>query len=494
MSKCQSTDLIFQKVKNHSEFKHLPEEQQTVRATQLISHDDILCQFSYLLDTGSKLIMDKTRNGYDDDDRGLLQTMEVRAAHQQAKQDMARVCHLPVKLILSQLRHGRPPFAHTWSSLFGFEYGPLHAALQVGEVLIEWSRESLVIPKFEPILPGREIQFNVHGEGEWREAVGQFVLEMSMADHSPQRRTEKKVDALCRSVAEKAQLIANLAEVIVTYNRDYKYDLFNRNCQHFVQDAMAALGIKEAPQPSGKLSEYYKRLKDGKTKMPEFKEHESVDKYVTENFDQLSQQDMEFLLCQYFRHHYSEMSRAIDIEEWKCPRSTCQSQKLEERIKHNSLLFNQFHPDEPQLLPQATRHKKVTDKRGDEVSEINIELQPKRPQPGVAVGQAPNLPTVMEDHDKQYLDEKLPQEVGGYITVVREFTCVQSLKPHFLFEWHMGRDAQCTLYPNLDLYWGIWTLLLSQVCTHTHLSVYAGCQLGAAGFYAAKMQWLLRVY
>ena len=47
---------------------------------------------------------------------------------------------------------------------------------------------------------------------------------------------------------------------------------------------------------------------------------------------------------------------------------------------------------------------------------------------------------------------------------------MQSLKPHFLFEWHVGRDAQCTLYPNLDLYWGMWTLLLSQVCTHIHTS------------------------
>lgn len=447
MAKSKSNDFVLQKVKNHSELKDLTEEQQTARAAQLTSHDDVLCQFSYLLDTGSKLIMDKTRNGYDDDDRDLLQTMEVRAAHQQAKQDMARACHLPVKLILSQLRRGRPPFAHTWSSLFGFEFGPLHTALQVGEVLIEWSRESLVIPKYEPILPGREIQFNVHGQGEWREAVGQFVLEMSMADHAPQRRTEQKVDALCRSAAEKAQLIANLVDVIVTYNRDYKYDLFNRNCQHFVRDAMTALGIKEAPQLSGKLSEYYKRLKDGKTKMPEFQEHESVDKYVTDNFDHLSQHDMEFLLCQYFQHHYTEMSKAVDIEEWKCPRPTCQSQRLEERIKHNSLLFNQFHPDEPRPPPQPTRHKKVTDGRGDKVAGMNSkQQQPEKSQPGVV---APNVPTLVKDttdqEDKNYPDEKLPQEVGFHgDTVVREFTC--QLPISFLSGLWVGmHNAHCNL-------------------------------------------------
>ena len=410
MANSKSNDFVLQKVKNHHELRLLTEEQQKVKVAQLTNHDEILCQFSYLLDTGSKLIMDETRNGYDDDDRYLLQTMEVHAAHQQVKQDMARACHLPVKLILSQLRRGRPPFAHTWSSLFGFQFGPLHAALQVGEVLIEWGRESLVIPKFEPILPGREIQFNVHGQGEWREAVGQFVLEMSMADYAPQRRTEQKVDALCRSVAEKAQLIANLVEVIVRYNQEYKYDLFNCNCQHFVRDAMAALGIKEAPQLSGKLSEYYKRLKDGKTKMPEFRQHENVDKYVMDNFDQLSQHDMEFLLCQYFQHHYIEMSKAADIEEWKCPLPTCQSQRLEERIKHNSLLFNQFHPDEPRPPP---RRKKI-DKRGDKVAEIHIKQPPTRPQPEVVVGQAPNMPTLREDirDQEKYLEEKLPQEVS----------------------------------------------------------------------------------
>lgn len=414
MANSKTNDFVLQKVKNHHELRHLTEGQQAVRAAQLTNHDEILCQFSYLLDTGSKLIMDETRNGYDDDDRDLLQTMEVREAHQQAKQDMARACHLPVKLILSHLRRGRPPFAHTWSSLFGFQFGPLHAALQVGEVLIEWGRESLIVPKFEPILPGREIQFNVHGQGEWREAVGQFVLEMSMADYAPQRRTEQKVDALCRSVAEKAQLIANLVEVIVTYNREYKYDLFNRNCQHFVRDAMAALGIKGAPQLSGKLSEYYERLKDGKTKMLEFQEHENVDKYVMDNFDQLSQHDMEFLLCQYFQHHYNEMSKAADIEEWKCSLPTCQSQRLEERIKHNSLLFNQFHPDEPQPPP---RRKKETDKWEKKVAERHIKQQPARPQPEVVVGQDPNMPTLGEDirdqeKNKKYLEEKLPQEVG----------------------------------------------------------------------------------
>ena len=390
----------------------MTDEQQVTRAVQLTSHDEIRCQFSYLLDTGSKLIIDATRNGNDDDDE-FLRTMEVQAAHQKAKQDMAQACHLPVKLILSQLRRGRPPFAHTWSSLFGFKFGPLHSALQVGEVLIEWGRESLVIPKFEPIVPGRELQFNVHGQGEWREAVGQFVLEMSMADYAPKRRTEKKVDALCRSVAEKAQLITSLVEVIIKYNREYKYDLFNRNCQHFVRDAMAALGIKETPQLSGKLSEYYERLKDGKTKMPEFRNHESVDKYVMDNFNKLSQHDMEFLLCQYFQHHYAEMANAMDIDEWKCPLETCQSDRLEERIKHNSLLFNQFQPDAPQPpLPPRSRHKKETDKRGNKVAELHIRQQPVRPRPALMVGTAPNMPTLVENGDQdQYLEEKLPQEV-----------------------------------------------------------------------------------
>ena len=416
MARAKGDDFVLQKVKNHPELKHLTKEQQKTIVTQLTNPEEIRCQFSYLLDAGSKLVIETARNGdTDDDDRDFLQTMELRAVHQKAKQDMAQACHLPVKLFLSQLRRGRPPFAHTWSSLFGFKFGPLHAALQVGEVLIEWGRESLVIPKLKPIVPEREMQFSVHGQGEWRETVGQFVREMSLAESAPapRQRTEKKVDALCRSVAEKAQLISNLIDVIVTYNRDYKYDLLYRNCQHFVQDAMAALGIKEVPELSGKLSEYYKRLKDGKKKMPEFREHESVDKYVMDNFDRLSQHDMEFLLCQYFQHHYAEMSEAEDIELWKCPRPTCQSSRLEDCIKHNSLLFNQFHLDEPRpLLPATRRANKKTDQQERKATDLHSE-QPKGQQHKELVNEPSHImPRLAEDTaDQDTQEEKLPDQV-----------------------------------------------------------------------------------
>lgn len=423
--------FILQKVKNHPELKDLTEEQQMIKAIQLTSHEDIRCQFSYLLETGSKLILEAARDDQEDDE--FLHTMELRMAHQRAKQDTVQACHLPVKLILSQLRRGRPPLANTWSSLFKFKYGPLHSALQVGEVLIEWGRESLVIPKYEPILPSRQLQFYVHGQGEWRETVGQFVQEMSLADR--RRTTEEKVDVLYRSVTEKTRLIENLIDVIVKYNREKKYDLFKCNCQHFVGEAMAALGIKETPQFSGKLSEYYELLKQGKTKMPEFQDHESVDRYVVENFDQLTQHDMEFLLCQYFQHHSADMAQADDIDVWKCTLATCQSDKLEDRIKQNSLLFNQFHPDAPPQPIRATGRKRETAgnvKKNENVAELRIEdrLLRAQPQP-IIVGKPPNMPTLLEDKEQEqdkavdtYTEQELPQEVrttgrwGGGSTAV----------------------------------------------------------------------------
>ena len=447
----RSDDFILQKVKNHPELKHLTEEQQLMRAVQLTSEDDVRCQFSYLLERGSNLIWETAKE--DDDGDELLHTVELQAAHQKAKQNVAQTCHLPIKLILSKLRRGRPPLAHTCSSLFGFQYGPLHAALQVGEVLIEWGRESLVIPKFKDIVPGRELQVHVHKRGEWRDKAGQFVREMSIVDYAPGHNTEQKVDVLYRSVAEKTKLIEDLVEVIVKYNREYKYDLFKRNCQHFVRDAMAALGIKETPQFSGILAEYYERLKDGKTKMPEFKTHDCVDKYVTENFDRLSQHDMEFLLCQYFQHHYAEMSRAGNIDEWKCTVATCQSDRLEDRIKQDSLLFNQFHPDAPPP-PLPPRHPKappplpprhpnappplpprhpnappplpprgnmqrtcrketvVSDRRGDDVAEMYITQQPVRIQRQLVLyGEAPPR-LENSEQGKKCLEEDLPQEVS----------------------------------------------------------------------------------
>lgn len=412
-----SDSFVLQKVKNHPELKDLTEEQQIRRAIQLTNEDEIRCHFSYLLDRGSSLIWEAAKDSDDDDE--FLHTIELQAAHQKAKQDVAQTCHLPVKLILSRLRRGRPPLAHTWSSLFGFEYGPLHAALQVGEVLIEWGRESLVIPKFEAMVAGRELQVHVHGQGQWRDAAGQFVREMSIVDYRPGRNTEQKVDVLYRSVAEKAKLIENLVKVIVKYNCKYKYHLLKCNCQHFVQDAMAALGIKETPQFSGKLSEYYKLLKDGKTKMPKFNTHKCVDKYVTENFDRLSQHDMEFLLCQYFLHHYDEMSKSDNVDEWRCTVATCQSDRLEDHIKQGSLLFNQFHPDAPPppLPPHANRQRKKetttnsSDKRGSKVAEMHIEQWPMRAHPQLVL--CSEGPCGFEDKDKvDYVKEELPQKVS----------------------------------------------------------------------------------
>ena len=460
MADFKNENFILQKVKNHSELKHLSEDEQMVRAVQLTSPEEIRCQFSYLLETGSRLIWETAREDREDE---FLATMEERAAHQQAKQEMAQTCHLPVKLILSKLRRGRPPLANTWSSLFKFEYGPLHAALQVGEVLIEWGRESLVIPKFEPSLPDRQIQFHVHDQGEFRETARQFVREMSIVHRNARHNHEKRVDVLYRSVAEKARLIENLIEVIVKYNREYKYELLNRNCQHFVRDAMAALGIKENLQFSGKLAEYYELLKDGKTRMPEFKTHDSLDMYVAENFEQLSQHDMEFLLCQYFQHHYAEMSKADNVDDWKCTLADCQSDRLEDRIKHNSLLFNQFRPKDspphspprqksppnspprqksprhtpprqksprhtpprqksPRLSPRRFNKKKENtsnDRLEDKVAELLIsEHQPPREQPQSLVLKkgSNSLPAMVRDReqDDKYLEEELPPKVSQW--------------------------------------------------------------------------------
>ena len=411
----KSEDFILLKVKNHPELKHLTEHEQMLRAVELTSHEEIRCKFSYLLETGSKLIWEMAQENRQHHEDRFMRTIEEEAIHQKAKQDVAQTCHLPVKLMLSKLRRGRPPLANTWSSFFKFEYGPLHAALQVGEVLIEWGRESLVIPKFEPIVPERQLQIHVHGQGEFVEKAGQLVREMSIVDNTARHNTEKKVDVLYRSVAEKNRLIENLIEVIVKYNREYKYDLFKRNCQHFVRDAMAALEIKDRPQFSGKLAEYYELLKNGKTKMPEFKTHDSVDRYVVENFDRLGQHDMEFLLCQYFQHHYPEMSKADNIDDWKCTLATCQSDRLEDEIKQNSLLFNQFrHNERSPRPPRRAVSEKARDRRGDEVAEMLISEQQRLGMQQQSILVTRSLPPLVEhrEPDQNYIEKELPREVS----------------------------------------------------------------------------------
>ena len=324
------------KLKKHPNHKSRSQKELQKLAFELTNLAEIKSKFDHLLRVGNEMALEMA----DEDDDDLLHTMEMRAQHQRVKHDTARACHLPVQLCLQKLQVPTLPGAYTFSSLLKFEYGPLHAAVIVGDMTIEWGRESTVEPRFNPI-PEAEFKANVGDQSEWLQLQGKYQMEMSLADR--QRNSEEKLKILCESMAEKSQMIERLVDVIVDYNKNKNYSVFNCNCQDFVRDAMAALGIKKPVKFRGRLQSHFDQLKTGNVKVPsELHTHENIDLYVAANIQELEKQDMEYVQCLYFKAHLPAIEKSDDPDEWVCDIPTCKSAELDRLIGQRAIPFNQF--------------------------------------------------------------------------------------------------------------------------------------------------------
>lgn len=242
---------------------------------------------------------------------------------------------VPLKLILIPLRSSSesPTFMH----LLEMEFGPLHAALQIGDVILEWNDSSLVVPHFcqhdDPLLKADTQQFTewvdftlnqrsrMKNPEKWLESKGQIELVMVKKIHDP--------------------IIEALVKLIVNYNSYHWYKLINHNCQHFVLDAFKVLQVnKPAFHFTGGLSKHLKTVKSGKSpSVPvQYKNHAELDLYVKEHKEKdllhsMPQKDLEFLLAQYFQFHLQDKSqyckKVADLEKWECKEKDCLMHELE---------------------------------------------------------------------------------------------------------------------------------------------------------------------
>ena len=269
-------------------------------------------------------------------------------AHYRAKRDLACVIHLPIQLFLSRLKQPIP-YSGVASKIFNFflEYGALHAGLVVGNIRIEWGQEGIVDAQPEDIIPDDDFIGSLHpNQGHLGQIAAEINRQFSLADH--EQRVDDKIKLIISTAEEKKEILSNLVRVITTYNLEKKYDIFKCNCQHFVQDALAALGIKETPRFSGQLNAHLQRLKQGKMEIPEsFRNHDTLDAYVERQLQAapgaLSQHDMEYLLLHYYRLHMTSMP--IDAnDDWHCEVPSCKYEHLADRVNREALLSIQMPP------------------------------------------------------------------------------------------------------------------------------------------------------
>lgn len=134
----------------------------------------------------------------------------------------------------------------------------------------------------------------------------------------------------------------NLAKVIARYNSNYYYDVIFRNCQNFVLDALSAIGCEKKPEFKGHLGEYFTHLKkEGRVKAA-FETHQELDIYVRQNLGTLTQENMEYLLAQYYLLHMQNVMKSSKLKDWNCTHGDCMMDFLEAKIDERLMIMHRY--------------------------------------------------------------------------------------------------------------------------------------------------------
>lgn len=261
----------------------------------------------------------------DDDVNDLGGPLELGHFRDREQQRLGRVVNLPVILYLRELSVTEKKLAHSvacfGSAFLGTEYGPVHAMIKVGDVVLEWDSSNLVFPHRQeaPVDDGVVFQADVRRGSD----VYQRAKETLDPNRPPLTQGEE-IDRLFSSSKEMLSRIRQLSELITKYNRKYYYNVVSRNCQTFVNDALKALGIQR-PEFTGVMEEHFQQVRQGNFNVPRsFATHEDLDAYIMklQQYDLLQFiefDDLQFLLQAYFQHH----------KEQRCERPTCKVNDLE---------------------------------------------------------------------------------------------------------------------------------------------------------------------
>ncbi len=286
-------------------------------------------------------------------------SIELNRARSRAESRLNHVARLPVYLYLIELQDSGKRAAAvraavgtslgaTLATMLDVEFGAHHAALVIGDVVIEWDESSLVAPTQRELLPVFRANMQRH-HSHWLSCVKEAHTKMFATVTAETVSYGEQIDSMVDLNEMKKALIDRLIDVIITYNKYHYYHPFLRNCQHFVLDALKALGITEPPTFTGRMEEYYKALcKSRRPGLPkEFTTHEDLDSYIKKNHQSLQLDDLEYFLCRYYRFHRSEAAtKEASTEEVErraealtkegdraqCSRPTCQMRALDERI------------------------------------------------------------------------------------------------------------------------------------------------------------------
>lgn len=284
-------DRVFRKLRAMPDFERHDE-------TTLINFAQVLTQPMKLASQYFK--QEDLVKHYSDERQGMNPT-DLSAAQEQHKSQLgelrgealeAKLKSLwRVKLILTALNLSQlQRLAGKWKT---WRFGMVHAAVQVGPVVLEWGPSSVVVPTLVSQFEGTHVL---------------LALDVGVLDHDTGFVEQARITDVCRVVAR--------------WNATQTYSVLNKNCQHFVNDVLGALQLKA--NTSGELEEFIKSLSGQdetevvfKYKGQSFTTHAQLDSYVSGRMDDLSDADFALLKAydRAFWIRYRTLADALELSE-----------------------------------------------------------------------------------------------------------------------------------------------------------------------------------
>lgn len=219
----------------------------------------------------------------------LLENNEVGIqAMSQRKTCYVQIARFSLRIVVHNKKDA-PEATNKLISLADFlctDYGAARISLFIGDVVLEWGDDSLVIPKSEAI---EEEPMNT--------------------DVTPLLPAVGEVRQTIELSSRETPIFEELAKVISKYNTKFYYHGVKRNCQTFVKDALKALDVAEAMPVASDISKRIQQLKEKKLgDIPDsFAQHEDLDDYIMTKgqrwLEHLDPDSLDFLKFSYMQFH-----------------------------------------------------------------------------------------------------------------------------------------------------------------------------------------------
>lgn len=275
---------VVRKLENHPEYHACSNEQRAELVTRITKAEELVKYFD------------------------LLDEPAGAAAAAKATAEVDTLPLVPVQVILKH--YNQAERLDSIESLLQEEYGPLHAYVVIGGLIIEWNWKSTVIPHGKPII---------------EDTAGSSA---AVAELPPLKVEELKSKVL---------------SVVANYNKLYHYHPIQRDSHEFVCDILEAMGVQPPTQLQSKLKDYLETLTEKRSKMvPEkFATHAALDQFIV-HVDTFSPFDMEYLVLQYFMFHLVSKAKTNNQSGWVCPENECKMQILAALIDQNRMILSNF--------------------------------------------------------------------------------------------------------------------------------------------------------